>query len=228
MSEALTPRLRALVELSAALGGRETELGGTLERAASVADRVEVEEVMLQAYLFVGFPAVLGVLDAWRALRGDGRSTDGGPEARPSEEEAPLAEEGPRGPEAWRRRGEALCRRVYGDAYEKLRRNVRRLHPDLERWMIEEGYGKVLSRPGLDLHARELCVVGLLGALGYEPALHSHLRGALRVGATVEEVGAALDVALGKVHDPEARRRWRGLWEQVWKAAVPDGSSGAV
>ena len=51
-------------------------------------------------------------------------------------------------------RGEEVCRTVYGGQYEGLRRNVRDLHPDMERWMVVEGYGKVLGRPGLDPQRR--------------------------------------------------------------------------
>ena len=51
----------------------------------------------------------------------------------------------------WTRRGEQTCRAVYGSHYEKLRQNIRALHPALDAWMITEGYGKVLSRGALDL-----------------------------------------------------------------------------
>ena len=61
--------------------------------------------------------------------------------------------------------------------------------------MLTEGYGKVLGRPGLELEVRELCIAGLLAGLDAAPQLHSHLRGALNVGATPEEVEAALEVA---------------------------------
>jgi 4-carboxymuconolactone decarboxylase len=47
----------------------------------------------------------------------------------------------------WRARGQEVCRAVYGGQYPRLRENVRDLHPDMERWMVEEGYGKVLGRP---------------------------------------------------------------------------------
>jgi alkylhydroperoxidase/carboxymuconolactone decarboxylase family protein YurZ len=53
---------------------------------------------------------------------------------------------------------------VYGGMYERLRANVRELHPSLDAWMIVEGYGKVLSRPGLDLARRELCIVSACAA----------------------------------------------------------------
>ena len=64
----------------------------------------------------------------------------------------------PNDAERWRREGEATCATVYGDHYKRLRQNINRLHPELDEWMIVEGYGKILSRPGLELRLRELCI----------------------------------------------------------------------
>lgn len=196
---ALDPAAAALVEVSAAVAaGEPEELRAALESASPAATPVEVEETILQAYLFVGFPGALEAMAMWRKVRGGGPTPATGP---PRES---LAE--------WHARGEALCRRIYGDAYESLRENVRRLHPALDRWMVEEGYGKVLSRPGLAPLRRELCNVALLAASGHARQLHSHLRGALRLGARPEAVEDALERGLRHASDPAwnaaARRRW--------------------
>ena len=119
--------------------------------------------------------------------------------------------------------GEALCRRVYGPAYDRLREHVAGLHPDLDRWMVEEGYGKTLSRPGVTVVVRELCVVALLAAAGHAPQLRSHLRGALNVGAHAEHVARALEIGLqearvaaGGTSDAAALRRvWEAIRERV-------------
>jgi len=71
---------------------------------------------------------------------------------------------------------------------------VRALHPDLETWMVEHGYGRVLARPGLGARERELITVAALAALGWERQLVSHVLGALRVGAAAAEVHEALGV----------------------------------
>ena len=65
----------------------------------------------------------------------------------------------------WTRRGEEVCARVYGDNYSKLRDSVRALHPAIDAWMITEGYGRTLGRPGLDLMRRELCTVAQTAVL---------------------------------------------------------------
>ncbi|HKK08672.1 MAG TPA: carboxymuconolactone decarboxylase family protein, partial [Gemmatimonadota bacterium] len=180
-----------LCELSAALGcGEPAALARAVERAArareeGVLEARSVEETLLQAYLFVGFPAALEAMGAWRERCGR-------PPAAGAEDPLAAAE---RAAER-EARGEEVCRTVYGPLYGRLRQNVRRLHPDLDLWMIREGYGKVLGRPGLPLAQRELCIAALLAAAGRGPQLHSHLSGALRAGAGPEAVRAALGVGL--------------------------------
>jgi 4-carboxymuconolactone decarboxylase len=167
--------------------------------AAEVAQPRAVEEALLQSYLFLGFPAALTALAEWREL------TD----TRP----APETDTGD--PSEWRLRGEAVCRIVYGPAYDKLRDNVRRVHPVMDDWMIQEGYGKVLARDGLDLETRELCIVAILSATGWEPQLHSHLRGAMHAGCSASSVSEALEAGLALADDETWRFDARSLWKRV-------------
>lgn len=198
----LAPAVRVLVELSAALAARDPD---ALERALETArDRAEpraVEEAILQSYLFLGYPTALDAFARWRDVSG-------------REAAAPAPEEW----DAWAERGRRVCGAVYGDQYERLRENVARLHPDMERWMVVEGYGKVLGRPGLELPVRELCIGALLAVLGAPVQLYSHLRGALNVGADPEDVDEALRVASGYMDD-DARARARATWERVRQRA---------
>lgn len=198
----LTARQRVLVRLSAALAAAGAaaegpELEAAMAAAAREAEADEVEETLIQSYLFLGYPAALNALRLWREV--SGRSA-----GDPSPEDA--------GEHA--RRGEAVCRRVYGGEYEGLRANVRSLHPDVERWMVAEGYGKVLGRPGLDLATRELCIAALLAVADAPVQLYSHLRGALHVGASPDTVEASLEEGLRLV-EPAAARRGRRTWRRV-------------
>jgi 4-carboxymuconolactone decarboxylase len=92
----------------------------------------------------------------------------------------------------------------------------------MERWMVVEGYGKVLGRPQLDLPTRELCIVALLAVLGMPRQLHSHLRGALNAGATLEEVEVAMrtawqtasEMACGQGGGEGCKESW-ATWEGV-------------
>jgi len=118
---------------------------------------------------------------------------------------------------SWRRSGMALCRRVYGPAIARLLPAVRTLHPDLEVWMVEHGYGRVLSRPGLGAREREFVTVAALAALGWERQLVSHVLGALRVGASTAEVRRALAIGAGTACARE-EAIVRRTWERVGRA----------
>ncbi len=195
MSEAL----RALMALCAALGARnKAALTITMDQAAANTDPVDVEEALLQSYLFVGYPVALQALGMWRERTGHEAA------AEPANEDRTT----------WRARGEAVCSQVYAGQYDRLRANIARLHPDMERWMLEEGYGKVLGRPGLDLKVRELCVVAVLVGLDTPQQLYSHLRGALNVGATPEEVETTVEIACTQATlsaKENARKVWKDL-----------------
>jgi 4-carboxymuconolactone decarboxylase len=160
------------------------------------ADPRRVEEVILQSYLFLGYPAALNAFGLWRGI-----STREAGEAVPESWEE------------WSDRGREVCRIVYAGQYQDLRRNIRALHADMERWMVVEGYGKVLGRPELDLVTRELCIASLLAVLGVPRQLHSHLRGALNAGATLEEVEEAVEVASSFL--PGGDSSVRAVWGQV-------------
>src|SRR5215831_7924665 len=152
-SSGLSPRESAaigpLIAFAAAMArGRLGPARRALAKARRAgAGRVAAEETALMLMLHAGYPAALEgarvLLEEWpgRARR---------------------RREG--GPADWTKRGEQLCARVYGAAYPKLRSNVERLHPDLATWMIEQGYGRVLTRPGLSAPARELVGARRLGA----------------------------------------------------------------
>jgi len=107
-----------------------------------------------------------------------------------------------------------VCEAVYGGQYRKLRRNIAELHPDMEAWMVTEGYGKVLGRPGLPLATRELCIVALLVGLDAEPQLFSHLRGALNAGASPDQVEATLREA-GRSVSADRRSSALEVWRRV-------------
>jgi 4-carboxymuconolactone decarboxylase len=95
---------------------------------------------------------------------------------------------------------------------------VRTLHPDLAEWMVEHGYGRVLSRPGLPARERELVTVSALAALGWERQLVSHVLGAERIGATRAAVGEALAIGAA-VAAARARAIAARTWERANRAA---------
>lgn len=189
-----------LIDLAAILAaGSEAEMRTALESAArSPIDPIWVEELVLQTYLFAGFPRTLNGMRLWR--RASGR-----PAEMPDREES-LATR-------WTRRGEQTCETVYGSLYKRLRANIRSLHPALDSWMIDL-YGRVLGRSGLDLKRRELCIVAACAALEQDRQLHSHLHGALNAGATPEEVDDTLRIVAPRI-GAESSHRYALLWARV-------------
>lgn len=168
-----------------------------MEACLAVAPPEPAEEVILQSYLFLGYPVALNAFGLWREISG-------------MEPGRPTGEDW----EAWANRGAVTCETVYGGQYRDLRSNIRALHPDMERWMVVEGYGKVLSRPGLPLPVRELCIVGLLAVSDLPRQLYSHLRGSLNSGASMQEVEAVVEMACAEL-EPEREESVREVWGRV-------------
>src|ERR1019366_4623557 len=135
----------ALVRQSARItaGSEEEVRAGFAECIAARVSQRWQEELVLQSYLFAGFPRALNAAREWRrslAVAGlagwTGERKSGGSMAEgPHEGYADVFD--------WRERGEATCKTIYGESYGKLRGNIRRLSPSLDEWMIVEGYGKV-------------------------------------------------------------------------------------
>jgi 4-carboxymuconolactone decarboxylase len=167
-------RERSLALFSAAIAVNEPDLMTAAVVAARRhgADRAQLYEIVLQSYLFLGFPCMLTAADTLnQALPATSKPTDPIPSVDSSASD-------------WVNRGARLCKTVYADNYERLRARVIGMAPEIFQWMIFEGYGKVLSRPGLDIVTRELAIVSCLMINNRPVQLYSHMRGALNVGAT--------------------------------------------
>jgi 4-carboxymuconolactone decarboxylase len=209
----------ALVRLAARIAaGTEIDVREALretERAQTPASWVE--ELILQSYLFCGFPRTLNAAREWKRSaegKGKGRDVAQGKSQGVVHGQGQGAVRGAESIEDWLADGEATCRLVYGRFYERLRRNITDLHPELDSWMIVEGYGKVLSRPGLDLGRRELCIVAACAATGQDRQLHSHLNGARNVGVPDDVIAQAIEGLQGAV-DARSLDRARALWAKV-------------
>lgn len=151
--------------------GRDRALRRELASCRDVPQTL-VREALLQLLLFAGYPRTIDALFACHETLGPagGLSASGGSVA------------------SRRKAGGRLCRRIYGRDFVPLLRNMDRLHPALAEGILEEGYGRVLSRPALTPRERELLLVPLLAAMGARRQLSGHVKGALRVGASKREL----------------------------------------
>jgi 4-carboxymuconolactone decarboxylase len=177
----LDERSRILVELAVFASRPEyaSELASSIEKAKEHVSRDEVYEVFLQQYLFVGFPSALEGMKALSKIW-------------PKEGIQVMTET--MSYQAFTERGQALYEQIYSKNADVVRKEMLNLSPELAAWAVIEGYGKTLSRKGLDVKTRELCIVGILAQLGWKRQLFSHIMGSLNAGANKEEVAAAIKI----------------------------------
>jgi alkylhydroperoxidase/carboxymuconolactone decarboxylase family protein YurZ len=135
--------------------------------------KVGIYEAIIQSYLFLGFPRMIEAGLAYSEVFGETKSF------------AKIDKISPAEAEKWFNEGMKLCKKVYNKNYEKLRDRFTAVSPEMFRWMIIEGYGKVLSRPGLNNIERELSEVAALIVDMRERQLVSHILGSLNVGADI-------------------------------------------
>lgn len=195
----LDDRTRRLLRIAAiTAAGEEQVVRAELQEHLDRIPHQWVEELLLQTHLFAGFPRALNAMREWRRIAGP-----------------PVPAAGVKRPSARiRADGERTCALVYGSMYERLRENIRALHPLLDEWMILDGYGKVLSRDGLDLARRELCIVAACAATAQDRQLQSHLHGALNVGVPAAVITAALGSLREVIAEAILARALR-LWSRI-------------
>jgi alkylhydroperoxidase/carboxymuconolactone decarboxylase family protein YurZ len=167
--------------------GDEAAARRLLDPKAPVDDRA-LREMLLMLHLFAGVP---------RTLEACAQVATARPHVLPPPDEEVVREGDV--PE----RGAEAFAAIYGDKTAAVRARLERLHPEIHHWVIGHAYGRVLARPGLGLLDRELLAVAGLVALGTGPQLDSHVRGALRCGASADQVWAVIASLKGRV--PEAK-----------------------
>lgn len=165
--------------LALAADSRFTELEALYRAARSLgAEPSALVEGALSAHLFSGFPRAIEAFAALHAAF-----------------EAPPAREDPRDRDRANRDGRGLFASIYGKNDDLVLRQLERFSPDFARAVIEDAYGRILTRSGLDGRTRELAAVCALASLGLERQLFSHVRGALALGAGREEIEAMVELA---------------------------------
>jgi 4-carboxymuconolactone decarboxylase len=171
---------------------------------SDLADLTAVYEVLLQGYLFCGYPrAIESFFCLDQVLAGKC-----GIEISRTE---PQAEESS---EVLMEKGIAAARLVHGDKLERIRNKISALSPDLGYLMMVEGYGRVLSRPELDIRTRELAVVASLTTAGAPRQLGSHIRGCRNVGCGDSEIYESIFTC--QLWSPAVRVSGAlGIWSEI-------------
>ncbi len=94
----------------------------------------------------------------------------------------------------------SATRTPYEDRYQRGRKRLAEIDGtagesvvdtlgDLGRYIVEFAFGDIYDRPGLSLRDRELVTVAMLAAMGgCEPQLDVHLRAAVNVGVSTNEL----------------------------------------
>lgn len=87
-------------------------------------------------------------------------------------------------------RGWELIQSIHNTVADRTVEGVGAIAPALAEYVVSFAYGDVMSRPGLDIKTRQICIVAMLAAMGGHtaPELKAHIRGALNVGWTQEEI----------------------------------------
>lgn len=174
----LSPAMRRLVLAIAAIWH------GDWPRLAAVAGdgrahgqpRAAFEETLLQAVLFCGFPRVVTAFGELDAIWPPPSPPVGG--ALPTGDQSAA--------------GRTLFAAIYGRNDEPVRAMLRRHHGELHDFVLDAAYGRILTRPGLSAHARELLATAALAAQGQVRQFVAHARGAIHFGSSVDELAEVL------------------------------------
>lgn len=172
-------------------------------------DLVFVYEILLQGYLFCGYPRAIESFFCLESVlaRKEGIGFSGF--ASPRDESS----------ETLMKKGISTARRVHGGNFERIHNKISALCPDLGYLMLVEGYGRVLSRNGLDIRTRELAVVASLVTSRAPRQLGSHIRGCLNVGCQDSEIYESIftcQLWASQGHVSEAL----GIWSEITGGTV--------
>jgi alkylhydroperoxidase/carboxymuconolactone decarboxylase family protein YurZ len=87
--------------------------------------------------------------------------------------------------------GEQTWRAIVGDAHvEQTYENASEFSKGWFEYANETTWARAWNFPGLDRRTKSICTVAILAALGDARALQTHIRSALRMGISPEELAA--------------------------------------
>lgn len=193
----LDPGLRLLVLFKASVWPADSDLQTRLISLAPTVgiSRSDLEETILQATLFHGFPRAVSAFEVLTRQWPAPAPPSGGALPREEQEAA----------------GRRLFAQIYGRNDVPVREMLRSFHSEFHDFVLTAAYGRILTRPGLPPVTRELLAVGALAVMEQWPQLVAHARGAKHFGATDDELRETVfTVTSDEEHALKAVRRVRG------------------
>ncbi|MCD8043017.1 MAG: carboxymuconolactone decarboxylase family protein [Tannerellaceae bacterium] len=157
----------------------KVHLNGALNTGCSIQ---EVKEIILQMSVYTGFPQSINAMHAFKEVVDERRSKGiRDVTGDVSNREGGSCNRYGKGAEALSHLDTLQARRLeeaYGD-----------FSPELVRFTLEYAFADIHSREGLDRKYRQMATVSALATLGNAPSqLQFHIKGALNVGITEEEI----------------------------------------
>lgn len=159
--------------------------GHTANALRSGITPAQVLEVMVHVSFYAGVPAALGGIEVAREVFKQRPEWEA---AAPKELAAPR----PASLEERRQKAAEMRRKVWGAQPTGSVPAAQELAPEFLDVVYAYLFGEVYYRPGLDLKQRAVCTLSTLTVLGREAQLRVHIRGALNVGLSKQEVVEAL------------------------------------
>jgi alkylhydroperoxidase/carboxymuconolactone decarboxylase family protein YurZ len=144
--------------------------------------RKTIREIILQSHLFVGYPAMIEAARIFAPFHPVKKITG-----------KIVAPYSPAEIKRWHREGSDKIRRLYGTQFPQLVSYINSFSPQILTWMVIDGYGRVLSRPGASFRLRELSTVATLTVTGYENQLLAHIRGTVNIGVEPPLIAQTID-----------------------------------
>lgn len=154
-------------------------LNGALNAGCSIA---EVQEVLLQMSVYSGFPSAVNGMNALKEVL-QKRKENGKKDPEGVNQKTKI----PKG-KTRLDVGISQLDKLKAVDLEKLQQAYKHVSPDFIQYVLEYGFADILARPGLDYKTREMATIAALTALGVTDQLKLHIRGAINLGASKEDI----------------------------------------
>ncbi|WP_437371263.1 carboxymuconolactone decarboxylase family protein [Maribacter litoralis] len=166
-----------------AMGNVEPQLKVHLNAALNVGwTIVEIQEVILQMSVYSGFPSAVNGMNALKEVLTE-RKERGINDPKGINQQTKIPKDKTR-----LDIGIEQLEKLNAVSIDKLNEAYENVSPDFIKYVLEYGFADILARPGLDYKTREMVTIAALTSLGITNQLKLHIKGAMNLGVTKEEV----------------------------------------